>query len=429
MKLFVYDDRVADGWHPFALSRPVAELRFGVFLQRRRLERFAGESATGLLTRPWLADFTEPGAPPVMSREEISDGEDRLLLNARLVPAADAGPGELRGPTLLTVDEVPVGCYLPAGAPTPGPEWLASATEAGARDELAEAEKRPVEGRLLAHPWELVERGPEQTARDVEAAAPAEARRDPGSLPDDVWLRGGGDLFLEEEVEVEPGVLFETTAGPVWLARGVQVRSGCRLRGPLYAGPDSVLLGGSMGSLAAGSVCHLRGEISRVTLVGHVNKAHAGYLGHACLGRWVNLGAGTTNSDLKNNYGPVRLGGPSGARETGLLKFGCLLGDHVKTAIGTLLGTGTAVGAGANLFGDGRPPVWVPPFSWGFGEDADVYRRDEFLETARTVMERREVPFRDGTRRWLASVWDAARARSTTAADGGAPTGGEDRGP
>ena len=146
---------------------------------------------------------------------------------------------------------------------------------------------------------------------------------------------------------------------------GVEVRAGARLAGPVHAGVGSRLLGGPFDAVSAGPRCYLRGEIEETVVLGYTNKAHDGFLGHAYLGSWVNLGAMTTNSDLKNNYGSVRLGDRDGEIETGLIKLGCLIGDHVKTAIGTMLNTGTVVEAGANLFGDSRPPKWIRAFAWG----------------------------------------------------------------
>ena len=150
-------------------------------------------------------------------------------------------------------------------------------------------------------------------------------------------------------------------------------------------------------------------SLEESVVLGYSNKAHHGFIGNAYVGRWVNLGELTTNSDLKNNYGTIRLGGPDGEIETGLLKLGCLLGDHVKTAIGTRINTGTAVGAGANLFGDGLPPKWVPPFAWGGDHESPAFARDRFLDTAARVLERRGVAFDDPTREWLSSCWDVAR--------------------
>jgi hypothetical protein len=163
-------------------------------------------------------------------------------------------------------------------------------------------------------------------------------------------------------------------------------------------------------------VCIVRGELADSVLLGFVNKAHDGYIGHALLGRWVNLGAFTTNSDLKNNYRPVHVWTPDGDLDTGRLKVGCFIGDHVKTGIGTVLNTGTVIGAGSNVFGGLMPPVVVPPFSWGSGPDLRDHNLDKFLATAERAMGRRDQKLTPGVRAILEGAWAATagrRAQST----------------
>ena len=404
MKLYLFDDAVADGWAPFSLTRPIGELRFGALLLRERVESWVGRDADGhLVTRPWLASFEEPGAPPVREPGAPPPTSGRLLVSSRFVPAATtpaAGAEESDGPVILVADGRAVGCYLPPGVDNVDGAWLARPGG------LPGATEREIAGRVLSAPWDIVRLGSERTARDLVdrgASMPQEH-----VLPDGVWRMGEEPLLVEEGVAIEPGVVLDLRHGPVGLGRNVQVRAGCRLEGPVWAGAGSRLLGGAISGLATGPASYFRGEVADVQAVGWVNKAHEGHLGHALLGRWINLGAGTTNSDLKNNYGSVRVGPPGREVDTGLLKLGCLLGDHVKTAIGTLLDTGTMLGAGANLFGPGRPPKWVPPFAWGFGEGAGLYRRESFLATAAVVMERRGIELTAGARRWLGAAWDAA---------------------
>jgi UDP-N-acetylglucosamine diphosphorylase / glucose-1-phosphate thymidylyltransferase / UDP-N-acetylgalactosamine diphosphorylase / glucosamine-1-phosphate N-acetyltransferase / galactosamine-1-phosphate N-acetyltransferase len=191
------------------------------------------------------------------------------------------------------------------------------------------------------------------------------------------------------------------------------------LVGPLHLGRGSIVFGGHVAASSIGPVCKVRGEIADSVLLGYDNKAHDGYLGHALVGRWVNLGALTTNSDLKNNYGSVTVWTPSGPVDTGLMKVGCFLGDHVKTGIGTVLNTGTVVGTGSNVFGGGMPPAFVPPFSWGSGSEYVDYRLDKFLEGAERAMARRDVPLSPGTRAIFERAWnDTAEARRAAQRDG-----------
>lgn len=405
MRLLLFDDGVADRWRPFALTRPVGELLFGALRLRRRLERWAGtEARAHLVRRPGASSFAEPGAPPARTPEAAASdtAAPRLLLCSRFVPAGGipdlAGRGEAA--TLVCGDGV-IGAYLPPGRAAPDAGWTENPSPLGGTPEVT------VEGRLLEEVWELVTDGPERTARDI----------DEGLVGGEAAPVGGVDVVGDRpalaagDVRVEPGVVADTRGGPILLGPGVEVTAGARLEGPLYAGPGSRLLGGKISRSSAGPHSYLHGEVEECVVLGYANKSHHGFLGHSCLGRWVNLGAGTTNSDLKNNYSPVRLAGPRGERETGVLKLGVFLGDHVKTGIGTLLTGGTVIGAGANVYGGGMAPKWVPPFSWGPAGDLGEHRRADFLETASRVLPRRGVDPTDEVLSWLADAWEAARGR------------------
>jgi hypothetical protein len=155
----------------------------------------------------------------------------------------------------------------------------------------------------------------------------------------------------------------------------------------------------------------VRGEVADSIFLGYANKAHDGFVGHSVLGRWVNLGAGTTTSNLKNTYGVVRLEVAGEHIETGRMNVGTLFGDHVKTAIGTLLSTGTVIGAGASVHGPGAPPRWLPPFAWGC--DGARMREEGFLSIAERVFARRDVGLTDARRKSLRATY--ARATGGTA--------------
>jgi UDP-N-acetylglucosamine diphosphorylase/glucosamine-1-phosphate N-acetyltransferase len=396
-RLFVFDDAVADGWTPFALSRPCGELRYGRWLLRERLERFVGVPASGSLTRPWLDAFSEPTAPAVVQSQDLGAEHDRILISSRCVPSASATlPAS--GPANLWAGGVLVGCRLPAGHETPDRTWL------DAPSPLPGFPDHAIEGHVLEAVWDLVAGNPKLLDDDLRSLLAGASAR----VPDGAHMLGDGGLYLGDGARVEPGVVFDAGDGPIWLDDGVEVRAGSRLAGPLFAGAGCRLLGGSLSAVSAGPRSYLRGEIEESVVLGWSNKAHDGFLGHAYLGRWVNLGALTTNSDLKNNYAAVRVGPPGHEVDTGLVKLGCLIGDHVKTGIGILLTTGAVLGAGSNVFGSEMPPKWVPPFSWGSGQQLTTYRREAFLNTAEIVLGRRDVPFDGRTGEWLGQVWDAS---------------------
>jgi hypothetical protein len=167
------------------------------------------------------------------------------------------------------------------------------------------------------------------------------------------------------------------------------VRSGARLEGPCWIGEGTVVGGGHLRHVSAGPHCRLHGELSTTTFTGYANKSHDGFVGHSVIGAWANLGAGTITSNLKNTYGEVRLSAGGASVDSGRMMLGSLIGDHAKTAIGTLLPTGAIVGAGANLFGAVRAAKYTEPFAWGDnGETLDLER---FIAVARRVLPRREV--------------------------------------
>ncbi len=398
-RLFLFDDGRARRWAPFTLTRPAGELLYGCFTLRERAERALGLRCVGQLSRRALLGYDEPGAAPTVGPEEVGSSGTRVLLLSRAaldLQQVDVGDEAKR----LTIGGVTVGWVLPDGAPLPSELWLRDPPAAPPKGESVD-----LLGELLGHPWDLVARNPERIRKDVASLWPSD------DSPRGVVRIGEGLLSLGEGAEIEPGVYADTRGGPIRLAPGARVEGPGRIVGPLYVGPRTRLLGGQVGSSSIGPVCVVRGEVADSVLLGYVNKAHDGYLGHALVGRWVNLGAFTTNSDLKNNYRPVSVWTPDGERDTGMLKVGCFLGDHVKTGIGTVLNTGTVIGAGSNVFGGLMPPTVVPPFSWGSGPDLRDHQRDKFMATAERVMARRDEKLTAGLRQVLERAWRATAGR------------------
>jgi len=399
-QLFLYDapDDLPP-FLPFSLSRPLGELRYGAFLLRERWSARVDLPVAGYLTpHAHLADFVEPGAPPVVAAP-AEKHEARLLLRAAFVAAADLGPHARAQDPARFVDEggATVGFAVPRRADWPGFEAAAAWPAA----QLA--------GRRLAGAWDLVGDLPTVLPVDLEALKPEGGA---ASIPRGATVLGDPALVLTGEAFVEPHVVLDVRNGPIVLAPGVEVRAFSRLVGPLAVARDSRLMGGPISGSAIGPRCVVHGEVSTSTFLGYANKSHDGFLGHAVVGRWVNLGAGTINSNLKNTYGPVRVTLGGRRFETGLMFMGSLIGDHVKTAIGTMLPTGCAIGVGANLFGSTRPGAEVPPFAWGLDEPGRVLECGRFVEIAARVMPRRDVAVDDRTRRYLAALWGAA-TRST----------------
>jgi UDP-N-acetylglucosamine diphosphorylase/glucosamine-1-phosphate N-acetyltransferase len=215
-----------------------------------------------------------------------------------------------------------------------------------------------------------------------------------------------------EGVAISPGAILDAGPGPIFLGEGVRVLHNAVVVGPVALGARTVVKVGAKleGPVSIGPVCKVGGEVEASILQEHANKQHDGFLGHAVVGAWVNLGAGTTNSDLKNNYSTVRVWTPDGEVDTGERFVGAFLGDHAKTAIGTVLNTGTVVGFAANVFGPGFPPKHVPSFSWGGSEGFSDHEPARALATAREVMRRRGVAMEAADE----ALWAVIREQTAT---------------
>ena len=397
--LCLYDDARARAFAPFSLTRPVSELRAGALLVRQRWERAFGRKAAGFVSAPHLADFAEAGAPPAVDRVP----EGTVLVNSRcLVPldwqAEDADVFVSGG----RIAAVRVGRDMPVDDFAGGEAGLETLSVKGSRT-------TEMPGRWMNEVWSFIAELVAQLREDIAALGPTLHCETPAQ----VSVLGDAGVFVERGATVEPYVVIDATAGPVLVRRGATVRAFTRLVGPCAISSGAVILGDRVHGCSIGEDAYVRGELSESIVLGQSNKAHDGFVGHSYLGRWVNLGAGTVTSNLKNTYGPVTVWTPDGPRDTGVLKLGTFFGDHVKTGIGIRLTTGTVIGAGANVFGGAMPPKYVPPFSWGEGDSLAEYRVDKFLEIAERAMARRHVPLDALAKRQLAVAHELGRRSST----------------
>jgi UDP-N-acetylglucosamine diphosphorylase/glucosamine-1-phosphate N-acetyltransferase len=255
--------------------------------------------------------------------------------------------------------------------------------------------------------WDFIRLLPDELRSDVESiAARADLNSTVARPPAHATVIGDAPIVLlgdSERPTIEPHVVLDASNGPIVVERGAVVHAFTRLIGPCYVGPQTTVMGGDISVCSIGPVCKVRGEMSNTVMLAYANKGHDGFIGHSYIGRWVNIGASTVTSNLKNTYGSVSLWTPQGLRDTGMQFLGTMFGDHVKTGIGLRLTTGTVLAAGANVY-DGMPPKAVPPFSWGSGPPYSLYRIDKFIETAERMMARRHVSLSDRARRHWSAV-------------------------
>jgi len=387
--LVLYDDARARAFEPFALTRPAGELRAGAELLRARWERAAGTRATGFAGAAHLAEFAEFSAPKAVGGA-LAAGT--IVANTRFAVALDAALGA--GHAWASDGRITA---VRLRAPLD-----ASSLASGSLDltALATGEVADIRGWWLDDVWDLAGKLAPMLTADISVLS-----RGVDDAPAHVAVLGEHGAHVERGAYVEPYVLMDTTEGPVLVRRGARIAAFTRLVGPCVIGEDAQVLGGKVKGSSIGEHSRVHGELSGTIFTGHSNKAHDGFVGNSVLGRWVNLGAGTITSNLKNSYGEVSLWTPAGVQATGETFLGSFIGDHAKLGIGTRLTTGCVIGAGANVFGTAMPPKYVPPFAWGDAPPYAEFELAKFLEVAERVMARRGVALDDGARRTLAAAW------------------------
>jgi UDP-N-acetylglucosamine diphosphorylase/glucosamine-1-phosphate N-acetyltransferase len=396
MRVCLFEDRGALDLEPLSLTRPVFELLCGLTSLAAKQSRFFPPGPRGVLLRPHLADLyrLHTAELPVNDLAWLRAGPTILINGRWLPPSLPLPPAELTEPCVALVDDEIAFAVVK-------PEHLADCSPTTLDDCLtawkATLPHRPAGGQLVRYLWELVQNNGEQILADWQTAgAPFEAEVGGGTDRPGLAVVGPRDhVLIHPSARLDPMVVADTTHGPMIIDRGAVVTAFTRLEGPCLIGPRTQVHGAKVrAGTTLGPDCRIGGEIECSIVLGHSNKYHDGFLGHAYVGEWVNLGAGTHNSDLRNDYGEITVTVNGQRVRTGLTKVGCFLGDHTKTGLGALLNTGTNAGVFCNLLPGGLLPKYVPSFaSWWDQTLTDRAELAALLRTAAEVMRRRHVVF------------------------------------
>ena len=389
MRVCFYEDRHVADLEPLTHTRPVFDLLCGQTSLADKQARHFQASGRAAVVRPHLAELVRqesvgmvvhsPVRPPAWGAGPV------VVVNGRWLPPTGVAM-DLSGPCVgLVGDE-------PAWAVVDATDFTADTPDAV--EEQMEAWKatlpcREAGGRMLHHLWEIVAHNGDQIIADEEVADRKADGAPPAVLPAIIGPRKR--LRVHHTARIDPFVAADLTNGPVVIGPGSVVTAFSRLEGPCVIGPRSQVHGANIrAGTTLGPDCRIGGEVESSIIQGRSNKVHDGFLGHAYLGEWVNLGAGTHNSDLRNDYGEPSVFVNGRLVRTGQTKVGCFLGDHTKTAIGVLLNTGTSAGAFCNLLPGGLLPRRLPSFVRC--QDGRLSHNDDLeslLTTAAKVMARR----------------------------------------
>jgi len=381
VNIIIHEDAALSRLGPLAQTRPVFELRCGSLSLAARQARCLDAARVRTLVRPELEGLHPPGPD--------GDGEVMVVNGRWLAPPALAGGVD--EPCVGTAGGEVAWVRVPRGEA----EGLTAASLPWKLSRWRETlPHRPAGGVMIEYPWDLVENNGRVLEEDERHW---HTHRDARPV-DGMCVQGPASrLLIDPAANVEAMVFIDTTNGPVMIDAGAVVKAFTRLEGPCYIGPGTHVNGGRVAGSSVGAHCRVGGEVEASIVHGHSNKAHDGFLGHSYVGEWVNLGAGTQTSDLRNDYGKVVMTVSGQKVETGRLKVGSFIGDHTKSSIGTLLNTGSVLGPFAMLVdAGGLLPRNVPAYSLVKGgvvtERTDLR---EMFATARTMMARRGAEWTD----------------------------------
>jgi UDP-N-acetylglucosamine diphosphorylase / glucose-1-phosphate thymidylyltransferase / UDP-N-acetylgalactosamine diphosphorylase / glucosamine-1-phosphate N-acetyltransferase / galactosamine-1-phosphate N-acetyltransferase len=396
MRLCLVEDFGATSLEPLTLTRPVHELLLGATTLATKITRAFGvgpgpRQRSCVIRTHLVAVQQERDAHLVVNDRDWLARDSVLVANSRWVPPAGFAVPDVSGPWVGVCEGQPACAWVgPADAVSLEPHGVDSWFQRMA----SEHDGLEVGGEWINRPWDLVTKTGAHLERDFrEAGKVGVTNRHLSRL---ALVGPANRLSIHETARIDPYTVFDTTSGPISLGPNVWVQPFTRIEGPCSIGADTQLFRANVrGCVSIGPNCRIGGEVENSIIHGFSNKYHEGFLGHAYIGEWVNLGAITSNSDLRNDYGEVQVPLQGDPIPTGQAKVGCFIGDHTRTGMGSMLNTGTAIGVMCNVLPAGiLLPKHVPSFTAvSYGRVAPGFPLQKLFETARTVMGRRGQVF------------------------------------
>ena len=394
--MIVFDDSSVSSFYPLALTRSVGDLRCGILKLRQRLQALFGGEEDSLWIEDRLADLYRERHPEWQVNRGPEGGE--LCVNSRLMVTDEAirlVQGLKPGQALVNSDILLA--FRPTqnlpGIPTTPAEAGCEAVPCDLDCYINLSDLIHDNDRLLRYDFDRFF-GDKDNYFETEPGVTA-------LNPYQIWIAEG--------VELKPGVVLDASYGPIILDEGVKILPNAVLTGPVYIGKNSLIKVGAKlyGPSSIGAVCKVGGEVEGSIFQAYSNKQHDGFLGHSYVGEWVNIGADTNNSDLKNTYKNVSLYSypTRGKIDSETMFLGALIGDHVKLGINTSINTGCVIGVGSNLWGSALISDFIPDFSWGMAGSLEIYRFEAFCQTAVLVKNRRKLAFTSAEEAIYKRLW------------------------
>lgn len=388
MDFVIFDDQKRSNFFPITLTRSTGDLRVGILKLRQRISSYLELSETNIIVSSELEAIYKERHKDWKVNE--TPKEETIFINSRIKIDEYSKKAilELKQDECLIKDKTVI-----AAKCTSNKNKITSENLNSLFSDLKRIENPKIN--CWEYLWELIAENADYIKRDFNDVFYDKDNYFETELgttvinPYNVWIGDG--------TKIKPGVVIDATDGPVVLDENVTVMPNAVIIGPAYIGKGSTIKVGAKiyEGTSIGAVCKVGGEVEETIFQGYTNKQHDGFLGHSYLGEWINLGADTNNSDLKNNYKTVSIYFyPDKKKIDSKCNFlGVIIGDHSKTGINSTINTGTVIGVGCSLFGADLIKNHIPSFKIGSGAKSVEYFLEEFLDTAVLVKKRRGLKF------------------------------------
>jgi len=385
----IFEDNRFKQLYPLTLTRPVFDLRCGIFSLKEKLMRRFPQESVYLLCRNYLAEIVKNQYPDA-TINELPDESMKycLFINGRLFADAEFLNRLEMDERIYTHKGTVVAALLGAGNRQ---RLIVNKHNIVDFEETKDVQRVEIKADLINYPWDLVHQNSKQIESDFTDLN--EGGQSLGNVSKDAILLNRPNIRIGINSVIKAGAVLDAEHGPIYIGENATIMSNAVIEGPAFMGDNSIFKIGAKiyPGTSIGEWCKVGGEVEETIFHAYSNKQHDGFLGHSYLGQWVNLGADTNNSNLKNNYSSVRLFIDGEFINSGSQFVGLFMGDHSKSGINTMFNTGTVVGAMSNIYGGGFPPKNIPSFAWGGSDGFVEHDLEKALETARIVMARRGV--------------------------------------
>lgn len=386
MHICLFEDEQVLNFEPLTYSRPVYELICGASTLREKILKYFPGLKYSLFCREYLKKVTEEANPGIMVND-FPSGVNLLFINGRLLPDGSlADLAKYKGADKVFKKEAFTAAAFISASKADNLKGKPFSTEF-----FYTIPSEEIAINYADYIWDLIYSNKAELNREIKDIITSASENINGSVYEGVHFVAKDNVYISEGAKVKPGTVIDASSGPVFIGRNSVIYPNSVIEGPVYIGESTLIkaLSKIYEGVSIGSTCKVGGEVEDAIIMSYSNKQHEGFLGHAYLGSWVNLGADTNCSDLRNNYGFIKVHLNGKDLNSGKQFLGLIMGDHSKTGINTMFNTGTIAGFSCNIFGAGFPDKYIPSFGWGGKESMETYDVNKALDTAKKVMARR----------------------------------------